>query len=377
MGTLFFNPGGPAAAKPILPAIVQSLPRQVVRRFDVITWDPRGHGGSTAVQCFRSPAAERRFLAGVGRSDGETFPVGAVQMHRWIKRYAAFGRHCKRRSGRIMRHMSTADSARDMELLRRSVGAHRLNYYGLSYGTLLGATYANLFPSQVRAMILDGDANPTAWMGRRPGTPRRAPLRPSFLRQRSDVGSRATLNAFLDLCGRASKARCAFSAGNAAATRAKFAELLRRLPSKPSRRTPSYAELVSSVINGSYVTAAWSGGARALQQLWSAVSGRPTRGRVGGPPAPPPAIAGRAAIADRLAGSRYASAGQTLGTICGESPNPRASAFPAADAFASDRSGSVGAYWTWITEACATWPSGRRPGIPGPGTVAPRTPSSC
>ena len=355
MGTLFFNPGGPAAAKPILPAIVQSLPRQVVRRFDVVTWDPRGHGASTAVQCFRSQAAEHRFLAGVGRSDGETFPVGAGQMHRWIERYAAFGRHCKRRSGRIMRHMSTADSARDMELLRRSVGAHRLNYYGLSYGTLLGATYANIFPSHVRGMILDGDANPTAWVGRRPGTPKTAPLRPSFLRQRSDVGSRATLNAFLDLCGHASKARCAFSAGNAAATRAKFAKLLRRLPSKPSRKTPSYAEIVSSVINGSYVTAAWSGGARALQQLWRAVSGRPTRSW-GGPPPLPPAIGGRAAIANRLAGSRYVSAGQMLGTICGESPNPRASAFPAADAFASDRSGSVGAYWTWITEACATWP---------------------
>ena len=355
MGTLFFNPGGPAAAKPILPAIVQSLPGQVVRRFDVITWDPRGHGGSTAVQCFRSLAAERRFLAGVGRSDGNTFPVGAVQMHRWIKRYAAFGRHCKRRSGRIMRHMSTADSARDMELLRRSVGAHRLNYYGLSYGTLLGATYANLFRNHLRAMILDGDANPTAWMGRRPGTPRKAPLRPSFLRQRSDVGSRATWNGFLNLCGRASKARCAFSAGNAAATRAKFAELLRRLPSKPSRRTPSYAELVSSVINGGYVIATWSGGARALQQLWRALTGRPTLS-LRGPPAPPPAIASRAAIAGRLGGSRYASAGQMLGTVCGESPNPRASAFPAADAFATDRSGFVGAYWTWITEACATWP---------------------
>ncbi|MGZ8667212.1 MAG: alpha/beta hydrolase [Solirubrobacterales bacterium] len=355
MGTLFFNPGGPAAAKPILPAIVQLLPRQVARRFDVITWDPRGHGGSTAVQCFRSRAVERRFLAGVGRSDGNTFPVGAAQMRRWIKRYASFGRHCKRRSGRIIRHMSTADSARDMELLRRGVGAHRLNYYGLSYGTLLGATYANLFPSRVKAMVLDGDANPKAWFGRRPGTPRGSPLRPSFLRQRSDVGSRVTLNAFLDLCGRASRARCAFSAGNAAATRAKFAELLRRLPSKPSRRTPTYAELVSSAINGGYVIATWSGGARALQRLWNSLSGRPTRS-LRGAPAPRPAMAGRAAIADRLAASRYASAGQQLGTICGESPNPRASAFPAADTFASDRSGFVGAYWTWITEACATWP---------------------
>ncbi len=355
VGTLFFNPGGPAAAKPVFPEIVGSLPRRVVQRFDLITWDPRGHGASTAVECFRSRAAERRFLAGVGGPEGDTFPVGAAQMRRWIKRYAAFGRYCQRRSGRIMRHMSTADSARDMDLLRRSVGAHRLNYYGLSYGTLLGATYANLFPGQVRAMILDGDANPTAWLGRRPGTSRKAPLRPSFLRQRSDVGSRATLNAFLDLCGRASKARCAFSAGNAAATRAKFAELLRRLPSKPSRKTPSYAEIVSSVINGSYVTTAWSGGARALQGLWGAVSGRPTRSW-GDPPAPRQAIARRTAIAGGLAGSRYVSAGQTLGTICGESPNPRASAFPAADAFASERSGSVGPYWTWITEACATWP---------------------
>ena len=247
------------------------------------------------------------------------------------------------------------NSARDMELLRRSVGAHRLNYYGLSYGTLLGATYANIFPSHVRAMILDGDANPTAWFGRRPGTPKTSPaqtvvptpaLRPRVACHPECVPGPMRPRIQGSLC---------FLGGERAATRAKFAKLLRRLPSKPSRKTPSYAEIVSSVINGSYVTAAWSGGAHALQQLWRAVSGRPTRSW-GGPPAPPPAIAGRAAIADRLAGSRYASAGQTLGTICGESPNPRASAFPAADAFASDRSGSVGAYWTWITEACATWP---------------------
>src|SRR5207342_295507 len=98
------NPGGPAAAKPVFPEIVGSLPRGVVQRFDLITWDPRGHGASTAVECFRSRAAERRFLAGVGGPEGDTFPVGAAQMRRCIKRYAAFGRYCKRRSGRIMRH---------------------------------------------------------------------------------------------------------------------------------------------------------------------------------------------------------------------------------------------------------------------------------
>ena len=79
------------------------------------------------------------------------------------------------------------------------MGVRRLNYFGVSYGTLLGATYANMFPNRVGAMVLDGNINPAAWVSRRQGGfPGAAgAFLPTFLRQRSDEGSRSTLDAFL------------------------------------------------------------------------------------------------------------------------------------------------------------------------------------
>ena len=104
VGTLFLNPGGPGAAKALLPLVAGALPDSLRERFDVITWDPRGFGESASVQCFASQAGEHRFLAGVGQA-GDTFPVGPAEMARWIKRYASFGRHCERRDGGLLRHM--------------------------------------------------------------------------------------------------------------------------------------------------------------------------------------------------------------------------------------------------------------------------------
>jgi pimeloyl-ACP methyl ester carboxylesterase len=69
----------------------------------------------------------------------------------------------------LLRHLSTADSARDMDLLRRAAGEGRVTFLGTSYGTFLGATYAILFPNRVRAMVLVSAINPAAWVNRRVG----------------------------------------------------------------------------------------------------------------------------------------------------------------------------------------------------------------
>lgn len=74
------------------------------------------------------------------------FPVGRAQIDTWIRRYRAFDRRCARGNVELLRHVSTADTARDLDLLRRAVGDPELSYYGNSYGTTLGATYANLSP---------------------------------------------------------------------------------------------------------------------------------------------------------------------------------------------------------------------------------------
>jgi pimeloyl-ACP methyl ester carboxylesterase len=344
IGPLFFNPGGPGVAKASFPKIFPFFPAQIRARFDVITWDPRGIGESTGVRCFGSQTAEDRFLSGVGKPT-ETFPVGVAEMSRWVARYAEFGRRCKERAGELLAHMSTAESARDMDLLRRAIGARQLTYLGVSYGTFLGATYANLFPRLVRAMVLDGNLNPAAWATRARGSfpGGGGTFLPTFLRQSSADGARATVNAFLDLCGRQPRALCAFSAGSPAATRTKYDQLLARLRAHPPAGGPTYAEFVSQVINGLYITELWGQLATRMQKVWTSAASTS--------PLLTPAVA--SAVGSP---SPYVSVGQTQGIICADSPNPRPSAFSRIDAYAFDRAGPVSGYWTWVAEPCATWP---------------------
>src|SRR6204780_1730794 len=166
-------------------------------------------------------AAEGKFLGGL-----PAFPVGARQDAAWVRTWARFDARCAVRGGRLLRHDTTANVARDMNLLRQAAGARVLNYLGLSYGTGLGATYANLFPARTGHMVLDANLNPVAWT-------HRDGVLPTFLRQGTGQASAAVMRDFLDLCGKTTTSACAFSAGTRAATRAKWATLLRRLRRHP------------------------------------------------------------------------------------------------------------------------------------------------
>jgi pimeloyl-ACP methyl ester carboxylesterase len=137
---------------------------------------------------------------------------------------------CNQANPTLLSHVSTAESARDMDLLRQAVGDSQLNYLGVSYGTYLGATYANLFPGKVRAMVLDGNINPVAWTTLQQVG--RVQLS-TGIRLESDLGAAATLKQFLNLCGEASTKGCAFSAGSARATEEKYANLLQHLRTHP------------------------------------------------------------------------------------------------------------------------------------------------
>ncbi len=257
------------------------------------------------------------------------------------------------------------------------MGVRRLNYFGVSYGTLLGATYANMFPNRVGAMVLDGNINPAAWVSRRQGGfPGAAgAFLPTFLRQRSDEGSRSTLDAFLTLCGRAATAPCAFSAGSPVATRAKFAVLLRRLRVGASPADHAYADFVSEAIGGLYLTQNWRKLGTTLQKMWTSGSDSPAAWSRTLLALSEPAAAGLPEVASTSAtGStaQYASLGQTDGIVCGESPNPKPAAYPRIDAFAVNRSGPVGAYWTWEVP-CATRPATAAAPYDGPRNHPPRT----
>jgi len=329
IGTLFFNPGGPGGSGvAALPGFVSLLPAAVRARFDIASWDPRGVGASTAVECFASARDANRFLDGMVL--GSSFPVGNAEMAGWIRRYRAFGRHCEARSGGLLRHVSTADTARDLDVLRRAVGDRMLTYYGFSYGTFLGATYANMFPDHVRAMVLDSNLDPRAYV--RPQIKANGGrFLTTELRGRSDQSAARTLNAFLDLCG-ADTAHCAFSAGSPAATRAKYAALLQRLQRPARSAKVTYAETVSTT--GTYLgtKAAWPSLAKLLQKLW--MTGNATLLMV-----PPNQLAGLFAI------------------LCSESPNPSAAAFRSLVRFAFRRSGPLGLSKLWQTLPCASWPT--------------------
>jgi pimeloyl-ACP methyl ester carboxylesterase len=340
LGTLFFNAGGPNEQIQGFVADFGEFPAVLRERYDIVTFDPRGFGYSTQVRCFPTMAAENKLLAGL-----PPFPVGAGQDGTWERTWARFDARCAAHGGVLIDHDTTADVARDMNLLREAVRDPVLNYYGESYGTLLGATYANLFPATVGHVILDGNLNPATWTNS--GT------LPSSLRENRDLAAAATMRDFLDLCGQAATSACAFSAGSPAATRAKWATLLRRLSRHPvsigtPRQVYTYADAVAAVPLGS--VAQWQQGAALMQQLWLASSGPGSRPAGTGTPA--------AAAAAAAPAAPYSGQEQQLAVVCSDGPNPRTQgAYPPLARLAYARSGGFGLELTWQSEECADWPA--------------------
>ena len=146
IGTVFINPGGPGGSgvDMVLFDLATSSRENLDGRFDVVGFDPRGVARSDPLHCFDSAGRPRRVPrqpAGVpvppSARSGPTSTTGA-----------AWDPECLDDRQAIARHMSTADVARDLDLLRRAVGDSKLTYLGFSYGSHIGNTYANLFPGQ-------------------------------------------------------------------------------------------------------------------------------------------------------------------------------------------------------------------------------------
>ena len=153
-------------------------------------------------------------------------PLTPAQQATWANLNAQLNPHCTGQDEALLTHVSTADGARDLDLMRQALGLQKLDYYGISYGTLLGDTYANLFPGRVGKLVLDGNIDPQTWFTS-------GSQLSSFLRIGSDEATASTLKAFLSLCGKVTTAQCAFSAGTPAATEQKFSTLLNRAAKAP------------------------------------------------------------------------------------------------------------------------------------------------
>ena len=152
IGTLFFNPGGPGQPGHTSVSKGLFLPEKVRRAFDFVTWDPRGLGRSRPALADCAMAMPRRPATG---------PVNWQQVlsQRQLE-ISERNLDCIARHRDLIPHMGTVEGAHDLDALRQAVGDDRLTFWGISYGTVLGSTYAALFPGRVRALVLDGSVDP-------------------------------------------------------------------------------------------------------------------------------------------------------------------------------------------------------------------------
>ncbi|MFZ0530907.1 MAG: alpha/beta hydrolase, partial [Propionicimonas sp.] len=200
IGTLFVNPGGPGGSGVALAKSATTfLSSEILNRFDIVGFDPRGTNSSTPVRCFTSAAKQDAALAGMGLA----FPYTAAQETRFLASAKKLAADCSATGRPVASSMSTAEVARDLDVLRRAVGDAKLSYLGFSYGTYLGEVYANLFPDRVRALALDGVVNPVDWTG----SPSTAGV-PTTLRIKAAAAAWNTLQAGLQRCAAAGAAYC-------------------------------------------------------------------------------------------------------------------------------------------------------------------------
>jgi pimeloyl-ACP methyl ester carboxylesterase len=154
LGTLFINPGGPGGSGVDF-VTTSPLDDALLSKYDVVGFDPRGVGRSTPIDCVSDPQLDT-FIA------AEPAPDSPAEIHQVEDIWSQYVQGCTDRSGPLLSHVSTVDVARDLDVLRGLVGDPKLNYFGFSYGTYIGATYAGLFPDKVGRMVLDGAVDPEA-----------------------------------------------------------------------------------------------------------------------------------------------------------------------------------------------------------------------
>jgi pimeloyl-ACP methyl ester carboxylesterase len=151
IGSMFLNPGGPGqSGVDLVRNSSDDFDQWGGGRFDLVGWDPRGTNDSTHVKCFSSSADQDQFWKGVSMPDTRAASVA------YQRKTVALASMCGKLSGELLSHISTGDTARDLDRLRELVGDQKITYVGLSYGSMIGETYVNLFPDRVRAVMLDG-----------------------------------------------------------------------------------------------------------------------------------------------------------------------------------------------------------------------------
>ncbi|WP_328768804.1 alpha/beta hydrolase [Streptomyces sp. NBC_00286] len=155
IGSLLFNFGGPGGSGVSTMPSYAALTTELHKRYDLVSFDPRGVAASEGVRC----RSDKEIQAA---ESVDSTPDTAAEEASYLQDSADFGKGCEASAGPLMAHVSTTDTARDMDLMRHVLGDQKLHYFGISYGTELGGVYAHLFPKNVGRLVLDAVVDPSA-----------------------------------------------------------------------------------------------------------------------------------------------------------------------------------------------------------------------
>ncbi len=267
IGSLLVNPGGPGESGVQFVDQAYPLFATLNERFDIVGFDPRGTTGPDAVTCEGTDALDHDVSLDplvAGSSTAEADLVAST---------LAFDSSCRLRSGWLLPYVGTVNAARDMDALRGALGDQQLTYLGFSYGTALGATYASLFPTHIRAMVLDGDIDPAL----------------SFMEQSIQQGAsfEASYDEFVSQCQAATG--CPLGSNPAATITGLLARLATSPVETPDGRTVGRGTVIGGLVAAMYDPGSWDsfytalaeaaqGGVASLQSLVDSYTGRGPQG---------------------------------------------------------------------------------------------------
>jgi len=324
IGSIVINPGGPGGSGiDDLPDELSILTPELLDRFDIVSFDPRGVQRSSPVSC--NPPGQAPQAPSTPGPLADPIPTTAAAQQALITNDQEYAAQCEAQSGSILPFVGTVDTARDLDEIRQAIGDAKLTFIGHSYGTLLGATYAAMFPTHVRAMVLDGAIDPA--------------LSAQQMIIDQAQGFEAVLDSFFSWCATSG---CAWHGGSdpSGALLALIAQSrASRLPAAGGR-SAGPGEFYEAILSALYSQSSWPSLADALAE---AAAGN-----------------GNALVAMSTGyltgGSSNAAAAETA-IDCLDHPAPRdLDAYPVLAAVAAAKAPLFGPLLAWGLVGCAVWP---------------------